>query len=259
MTPVRVLCVTAFKDIGRGDWDTMFKRTTDEYLERFSRLCKYPIELVCYCEDTIASQLPSQPNLRIFPYDAESTFVSKYAEHEKKILESPTFHQLTLSVADHPESKAYGYNLVTNSKICFMKRAEETFPEYDYYCWIDFGYCVDDHVPTEIRWDRAIQESESKILFCCHTPLSPETIRSPFENIYYHIESLQGNVWLVPKDKVDWFYKKWDKMMKEFYDFGITDDDQGIVTQIIRGHPIMFKTFVMGYGNWCQFFKQITV
>ena len=77
----KISIVTAFYDIGRGDWSTnteknggplphYLQRSVDKYLDHFKRMCEIDTEIIVYTSPDIAPRLAAiSPNVKVVEYD----------------------------------------------------------------------------------------------------------------------------------------------------------------------------------------------
>ena len=161
----KISIVTAFYDIGRGDWTPdkglphYLHRTTDTYIERFSQLLKLDNDIVVYTSSEIAKKLTDlcenvKENVTIVEFDVFTEF--DYMRQEiYQIQQNPEFQRLILpSQSRNPEYWNPDYVLVTNLKAHFTNKAiDNNLVENDMVAWIDFGYCRSSaNIPSSKTW-----------------------------------------------------------------------------------------------------------
>jgi tetratricopeptide (TPR) repeat protein len=242
-----VLFFTAFKDLGRDSWG-QYSRSVDLYLSWFANLTKLPIKLICYCEEEVATKINTSLGFtQTYPYDIEHTFYGKYNEREKTIFESDYFKQLTGHRLS-PECRNFGYNLVNHNKYSFLKRTKENFPNYTHYAWIDFGYC---RTPpsTDNNFNFNFNMLTDKILFSAfHTPrdnedTDPVTLCINPKNIN-PFNIIQGSAFIVNNEQVEWLHDEYEKIMLEYYDMNLIDQDQAHILQLYKKYPDRFDLHI---------------
>lgn len=146
-----ITIVTAFFDIGRGNWGQQtskttdrLKRTNDTYFSYFIRLAKLENKLVVFTssdlEEKILSLRKGLPT-KVVVIDLEKKF--KFTL--KKILQiqqSESFKKLiSPELLKNPEYWSPEYVLINNLKPFFVKRAIELgFTDNQLVSWVDFGY-----------------------------------------------------------------------------------------------------------------------
>lgn len=236
----RVLFISAFKDLGRSEWNH-YKRTTEQYIEYFGNLLKCNLNLICFCEEPISKILNDKYNFnKTYSYDKDDTFY-KYLDIDTEIINSNDFNKLIEHRKNHPECFSPEYNIVNHNKVLFIQRAKKMFPSYSHYVWIDFGYLRnsnqsiieinENNLPTKIKYSSMfipkLSEIPNPIESCC---LAPEII--------------QGSMFIVPSSLVDWYAEKYTKMIEYYQSLNIVDDDQGLVLQIYKQNPEYFELYV---------------
>ena len=217
----KILWVTAFRDIGRKDWD-IADRSVDEYLKCFDRLVK-PLgtDFVCFVDEPYASTIRQKMD-KVFPYDIDDTYIPRLKARQEEITKSASFIE---KVPEHrrlcPEFTRADYSLTLCAKQCFVRRASDMFPEYTHYAWIDFGYAKTDDVapPCPVTYDKVLPDKIMISSFCGldidkdGEPImsdygtqnyKPYNWNNPVKFLKDNIYSIQGNVWFVPKKWTHW-------------------------------------------------------
>lgn len=243
------LFVTAFCDIGRGSWaneHSEWTRSADTYINWFMNMVHIPgIKILCFCEpniaDIIRSRLPppspsSAPRLTICDLDAPNTNFSNY-DTEARIMGSQYFKDLLACRRQgntNPEFSKPGYNCITNSKPIFLLRATKIFPEHSHYIWADFGLIRNPQGP----FPRLLDACDDRINIASF--LSTWQPMDALASLRADVNIIQGGLFVVPKGLVGWYHDVYRDTIQQFYDAGITDDDQGIALQIIQKYPYNF-------------------
>lgn len=145
--------VTAFFDIGRGNWNVhngfphYIQRSRDVYLERFELLQRMHTDITVFTSPDLVEVIKKfvrykAENVNIVAVDLYKKFeqmrsniarVQKSADYQNKI--NP-------AQKNNPEYREPDYVLVTNLKAFFANKAcEMNLPLNDMVSWIDFGYC----------------------------------------------------------------------------------------------------------------------
>lgn len=253
-----VLCVTAFRDINRGSWSgrhAQWVRSVDEYISWFSNLAKLPVDLVCFCDEPVASKICNQTKFsNIFPYDEQDTFF-KYIEKERDVMNNNNYKSLLSHRINHPEHSIPEYNIVQHNKTSFVRRASNMFPTYTHYAWIDFGYIRDQNsIPNTIDWSPVATE---RIHYATFQHINdPSHIQDPLVNCIHAPSIVQGSMFILPRTLATWYESAYTTILTEqFYKKELTDDDQAIVLQVYKNHFDMFDMHVV--PEWFGFFKYV--
>ncbi len=238
----KILFITAFKDIGRSNWNKdSYQRTTETYLQYFNLLIKNNFELICFCEDDIKEIIHNKFNFKnTYPYDKENTFY-KYYEKQKEIMYSKEFKKLIEHRKNSPECNSVDYNIVNHNKIIFLNRAKELFPNYTHYAWIDFGYTRNE---DKIIKDFDFSILDDKIYIASMIKLSKDEICDPIQNCINPTEIIQGSMYVVPKNKLEWMLEVYNNTLLYFENLNIVDDDQAILLYIYKENIDKFNLYV---------------
>jgi protein YibB len=163
----KISIVTAFYDIGRGDWSTQveknggplphyLQRSVDKYIDHFTRMCEIDTEIIVYTSSDIAPRLAAiSPNVKVVEYD----YFNIHKELRDKIEEIQTSPEFTKRINPYqvrnPEYWSKDYVGVTSLKAFYVSDAfERGLITNEWASWVDFGYCRDDeHVPQSKKWE----------------------------------------------------------------------------------------------------------
>lgn len=155
--------VTAFFDIGRGDWTPdkglphYLHRTTETYIERFSYLAKLENEIIVFSTpDIIKKLIPLRDDrpTKWISFD----FFNHYSELIEKIhnvQKEDSFKRLIHpSQRLNPEYWNPHFVLVNFLKSTFVECAiKNDLVNNDLVSWLDFGYCrTADKIPKSKKW-----------------------------------------------------------------------------------------------------------
>lgn len=165
--------VTAFFDIGRGDWTPAkglphyLERSVETYIERFSHLAQLDNELIVISTEDIIERLKklrvSKPGKTKYMIFDPKTKMSDVHEMITKIQKSENFQKMiNPAQVKNPEYWNPDYVLVTNLKAYFVNRAiQQGLVTNDMVAWIDFGYCRDEtKVPKSKKWEYDFDEDK---------------------------------------------------------------------------------------------------
>jgi protein YibB len=129
-----ITIVTAFFDLGRGEWtpegdfNDGFQRSTDVYLERFSILASLENELVVYTSPELAPEVWARRRgkeaiTRVIPLPFFDMFEDR-RETIRRIQQSPVFtERINPAQQKNPERRSADYILLTNLKPFFVLHA----------------------------------------------------------------------------------------------------------------------------------------
>lgn len=246
------LFVTAFKDIGRTNWEAYYQRNTNEYIEQFGKLLKCGFKLICFCDYELGEILKEKYNFHnIYSYDSDNTFF-KYLNKQREIIDSDFFNNLINSRKLFPECSIPEYNIVNHNKVIFLKRAKQLFPDYTHYSWIDFGFLREDkYIIKYFNWNIL---NNYKIQ---HSILCNKNINyiDPISNCREAREIFTGGCFIVPTHLIQWYYNEYEKMLLHFQELNIVDDDQAIYLQIYFKYKDLFFLSETSWFNMLEMYK----
>lgn len=253
-----ILYVTAYKDIGRGSWNTIYRQSTENYYKNFTTLAKSCKNLVCFADENTKKYIKDNilmKNDLVIDYNEEDTFFGKYLEKEQKAMQSDWYKTILRHRLHHPEHSIPEYNIVNHNKFHFIKRAKELFPTYDFYVWIDFHYTRHNDINNQypLVFPDSLSIPKNKITIASF--IKDENI--PFMDIpmisITSYEIIMGSTFIMPKDIVDIFYEEYDKQLRISYERGIADDDQNIHLQLFHREPLLYN--LLHSNKWGTFFN----
>ena len=144
-----ITIVTAFYDIGRGDWTTekgyphYLQRTTDTYFERFAHLASLENEMFIFTSrdmiDRVAKLRCDRPTT-IFEFDYAERF-AKLKDEIEWVQIQPEFRTIiNPRESKNPEYWNADYVLINSLKSTFACMASIQ-AKNNMLAWLDFGYC----------------------------------------------------------------------------------------------------------------------
>lgn len=245
--------VTAFKDIGRGNWD-VFTASTEFYIQNFLRLCQVCPRLVCYVEPDIMNLLKDKvpQTCMLLSYDASKTFL-KYESVEKHIMQKAAYKNALVHRLHHPEHCKPTYNLVNHNKIHFIRRTAEILPEFQFYAWVDFHYTRHGDIQFETTYpDLPIHQ----ITICAFS--GKENLmeqKTPLQIAKESKDIIQGSTFFVPSGLVHILYHEYEQQVLYNYRCGVADDDQSVHLAILLRRPELYNLIVT--EQWGLFYSRV--
>jgi protein YibB len=146
-----ITIVTAFFDIGRGNWTPdrglphYLQRSNDTYLERFAHLAKLDNDMIIFTSEEFSEQIRKirkGKNTEINVVDFPTPFM-EFRKQIQKVQESEEYQSLiNPAQVKNPEYWNADYVLVNALKSTFVSRAIQLDQvKTDLIAWLDFGYC----------------------------------------------------------------------------------------------------------------------
>lgn len=257
-----VTIVTAFVDIGRGNWEGArngqliphyIKRDTDTYFQRFERLTKLKNPIVCFTETKHFDRIKAMRD------DIELVGIDTIFEDHKHMIDAiahvqnePKFIQFVENKSA-PERWSPEYVAINLMKSHFVNFAveQQIFPNPN-YAWIDFGYVRDDtFCPPGMEWKF---DSGNKInLFA----VNPYTHGTPIFDIIRSGEVfIQGCHIVAPAKKWGFLKDLVSSALSIQLSVGLIDDDQTALLMAYRSAPDQFRINNVDPSNWFVIFDK---
>lgn len=139
-----VTIVTGLWDLGRGNLSEDFKRSYDNYKEKFAELLKAPVNMVIYVgrEDVdFVWQHRSKENTYVKVMELEE-FKTWFQFYDKiqEIRNNPEWYEQADWLKTSPQAKLEYYNPLVMSKLFLLNNASILDPfRSEYFYWIDAG------------------------------------------------------------------------------------------------------------------------
>lgn len=254
-----ITIITAFFDIGRGNWSYNYPRSEQEYINYFENLATLENEMVIFTskkfKDKIKQIRSGYPTTII-----EINFNKKFAHTIKKIqsiLDSDQYKQLIpQELHNNPEYRSAEYVLVNNLKYYFVKQAIQNLKkaqEEDLFAWVDFGFCRKTSTTNGIKkWSHNFNPNYIH-LFTLKEPFIIEDETSMLKKALNNENYLIGG--MIVGSKYTWLelYPKISNIQKYYLNKNISDDDQGTMLMTLCEYPSLFKVHYLKKGWFCGF------
>ena len=261
MSAELVTIVTAFVDIGRGDWEGVkndkpiphyIKRDTDTYFERFERLTKLKNPIVCYTESRFFDRIKAmRDDIKLISIDNVFVNNSLIIDTIKKVQQNPNFIKFVTNPSN-PEYWSPEYVAINLFKSVFVTDAiDDKLIDTETCAWIDFGYCRPEvYCPPGMEWK--FDTDHSINLFCMNSNVYDKPI---FEIVRTNEVYMQGCHIVAPKSL--WFKLKMliDNSLLNLFNVGLVDDDQTLLLMAYRTAPQLFKLNKADPNDWFTIFR----
>lgn len=249
--------VTALYDIGRGQWNNIFKRTHDEYLSYFSNILSLDCNMVIFIDEN--------------DYDIVATFRKKIdPELKNTVIKVQKFkdleayknfytkckdvmngsHFLKTRMESHtPEMNIPEYNIINFNKVSFLEESilSNDFNS-DYFMWIDAGF-YHNRFPKEYLFkeypnkQKITSLNDNKIHFLA---LSEKIELSSYLDPRV---SIAGSMFAGKKMPLLEFKKLCFETIDDFLNDSVINDDQAIYSYVYKKNPQLFSFY---FGNWFE-------
>lgn len=238
--------VTAFYDIGRGDWTPdkglphYLQRSTETYIERFTHLTKLDNELIVVTTPDIGKRLKEINNkVKIVEYDPFAVFgttTNKIIGIQKSVAFRQLIHP---SQAKNPEYWSHKYVLVNLLKSHFVNLAiNQGLVTNDMVAWLDFGYCRSEQtLPKSLEWSYDFDPTKIH-LFAYKDLKQNDRMERIIATNDVHILGAKivahKKLWPVMEKKM---FRAFDLL----YVSGLMDDDQTLMLICATENPELFQ------------------
>ena len=258
-----ITIVTAFFDIGRGDWSPdkglphYLQRTTQTYLERFSHMAKLENDMVVYTSKDMVDEirrLRQDKPTQILTVDFKNSFKNLREEIDKIQKSSSYQSKINPSQVKNPEYWNADYVLVNLLKSSFVNRALDVI-KTDLVAWLDFGYCRDESTRNGVkRWQYPFDKD--KIHFFNLKDWKEGTfIENVISNNDVHITGpciVAGRtMWPVLEKLVH-------HNVNELLSNNLIDDDQTLLLMSYLQSPNHFELHKVSEHDWFRIFKDFS-
>ena len=253
---------TAFKNIGRGDWDN-FKRGNDVYFEGFFKLVDHcPFPMFVYLEQDMMEVLKEKrpeglpKSVTLLPMESVTQAPAYTRDKQNtEVLNSEEFKNGIKGMnVKHPERSKASYNMVTSSKAAFVQFTKTIAPDFDYYVWQDFGTVNLESGGVGLPREIAEVKLSNKIII---QSLGKKDKHHPWVMARIPGAVIAGGTIVIPSGLVDWFANKVINMIDRFHRMSLTDDDQNIYLQIAWDHPNNFDLTNVD-KRWCRLWELLS-
>lgn len=260
-----ITIVTAFFDIGRGDWTSNkgfsphLERNADTYIEYFKNMAKLDNEMIIFTSSDLKPKIESirkgKPT-KVVAFDIKNKF-KKIKNKINEIQSNDEFrNKLETRQLINPEYWSSDYVLVCNLKSYFVKKAIDLqLSNNDMFAWVDFGYCRNPEVTRGLnKWCYPFNKNKVN-LFTIKKGLNPKDINQVFEHMINNRSFIIGGAIVATKEKWNEFYKLVCHCQNYTLKNNIVDDDQGIFIMCNYYKPELIKLNYLGKNRWFNLFR----
>uniref|UniRef100_A0A0R3S5R6 VWFA domain-containing protein n=1 Tax=Elaeophora elaphi TaxID=1147741 RepID=A0A0R3S5R6_9BILA len=261
-----LIIVTALFDIGRGKW-RRYTRTYEQYMSYLKHLLKLRNCLIIYTDARGAQfvrQMRDSRNTQIFEMSMHDIPLYRYREEIAGIIRR---EQKERTISDwrfspntrcHPEANSADYNIIVNSKPYFLYNATQSarFQISDrMFAWIDAGYGHGQKgiIPNHCHWRPNLQRDRITIIKL--TPAHDKVSRYSITDLYrVDWVVLSGGFIAGDSHTINRFYRFYQKLFMELLDSGKIDDDQTVLTLMLKHYTTLFNP-ISSNGDWYAIFR----
>jgi hypothetical protein len=255
-----------FFDIGRDKWKNVFTRSFEQYLKEFEpfiplfnkKTCKNDL-LVVFIDKKWENMLLEKIefykidnnsfNIKVVGIDNNfMNFLPMWntLKRENEVMHGEYFKAIVAQRHIYPEHSYPEYTLINHCKIdliCALIESKKI--NYDYYCWVDFGFFkLKENIPEKL-----LDINKFNLQTINYTLIN--TIDDLDKNVYYTLkyapEKIGGYFFLGHRNKLKEFQKLYHEILNYFQNtLNIVDDDQHLVLQCYFKNPSLFTMHYLG-------------
>jgi protein YibB len=236
----KIQCITSFIDIGRGEWSSNYSRSNEKYINNFIEFySNIEINLILFCEDNFKNEISKRIDSNFKTRINFQTIERENIEYFKMVDAIRDIQNNSSSMMEYkrrdssnpPEYSNPYYVAMMFAKSEFIKIAlDRNLIETSNIAWIDFGIGHgDSSYISAIKNKRLINPDSDKMIFFNRQNI--ETSTDPF----FYSKMLDnvlicGGFYIIPKKLISHFYNEFRKIVDNFIDLHIIDDDQTILS-----------------------------
>lgn len=256
-----ITIVTAFFDIGRGEWTPdkglphYLQRTTDTYFERFSHMAKLENEMVVYTSiefENRIRELRGDRKTEIVVVDFKYGFDS-LRKRIADVQKNENYQNLiNPNQRAMPEYWNPDYVLVNSLKSTFALMAiDNGYTTNNLVAWMDFGYCrTPDALNGKTRWQYPFNKDK------IHLFNLKEYDDLPFEEIIANnIVYMTGPCIVAGREMWNNLYSMMNHNLNNLLKNNWIDDDQTLLLMSYLSAPHLFELHNVSGNDWFVAFK----
>lgn len=228
--------VTAYFDIGRGEYKSTYARGNDKYINYFKFWARMKNDLVVYTQPEFKDEILEireeyglGDRTKIITIDDTYSILPDMYKRMCEI-EKNEFYQKYRYIKYNPDNNAkYDYVMFLKSW-CLKDAVEKGYVSNDFIAWLDFGFnhggnFFSDEKDFDFTWK---YDFEDKIYLA--SVVEPKLMNKP---IFHMIQSgevfIQGTPYMMPVKLVSEYYNLMLEAMNSLLDIGFIDDDQTVL------------------------------
>ncbi|WP_272676985.1 protein YibB [Providencia huaxiensis] len=260
-----ITIITAFFDIGRGNWNAKsgrsdrLERTADTYFNHFKQLAKLDNKIIIFTspdlkEKVLKLRKGKPTHVITINLNQKFNFIIKKIS---SIQNSHSFKGLIKpEQLQNPEYWSAEYVLINNLKPYFIHRAIKSgLTNDELIAWVDFGYIRKEKTRYGlVRWSHPFDRSKVH-LFSINENLDLQNEAAVMDKVINNETYIIGGVIVATKEKWIEFYSLVFQTQKRLIQSGVIDDDQGVFLICASQKPSLFKLNYLGHMEWFKVFR----
>lgn len=255
--------VTALFDIGRGEWNDIYKRDIKLYMYYLSFILNLDCNICIFVEEKFVEFVRNcrrglENKTVIYTSDISSLVMNKYKNRMTEIMNRDDYKENQKDPLC-PEVKRPEYNIVVNSKVDLVYQASiKNHFNTDFFLWMDAGYGHGTlNTPKKFEFYPESFMVENKISLLCLKDVNG--ICNDYKEFYEkHVDIVNGGFFCCDIESIRKYHSLYYHVVEDSLNKNITDDDQFMVSMSYTKDKNLFSVFYNTdwYGAIDQFHKE---
>lgn len=253
MAKQKMMFVSAFVDIGRGNWST-HRVDINQYLQFMEPLLLLIPNLVIFAEGQLYDHFVNVfGNDKIKQYQSQQSFLKQLQldDHNKLTTQFQTHIKPYVNEKQpHPVEYLHpSYNILQHNKVWLLQQTKTLFPDYTHYTWIDLHYLRFNDIPfsffssfsSRLHTDRIYMGTVSS------QPLSPDSQITSVKLLCPSQKVLLPSTFTVPTSLVEVLFFKYEQVYEQHRIQQLINNDSAFHTLLYHQNPSMYEILYLPY------------
>ena len=242
-----ITIITAYFDIGRGDYNNQYTRGNNKYIEYFKFWARIQNNLIVYTQKEFEKEIYQirekfglKDKTKVITIDNIYNILPEIYQKMTAIEEDKIYFKNYRYIKECPENKANYCYIMFLKTWCMMDAVKKGYTKSKYLAWLDFGFnhggkYFKNEKDFDFLWD---YEFENKIYISGFNKNNNKPI---FQIVQSGEVFIQGTPFVVPITHIDEFYNLMLDSTNSLLDVGFMDDDQTVMLMAYRKNKEIFK------------------
>lgn len=242
--------ISAYFDIGRGDYKAEYKRGNDKYINYFKFWARMKNDLIVYTQKEFKDEileirdsfgLKDRTKVIVIE-DAYAILPDVYSRMCE--IEKSEYYQKYRYIKNNPDNNAkYDYIMFLKSW-CLKDAVDKGYVKKDFIAWLDFGFNHGgDFFGEEKDFDFTWKYNFDDKIYVASTVDVKEMDKPIFHMMQSGQVYIQGTPYMMPVKLVDEYYKLMLEAINSLLDVGFIDDDQTVLYMAYCKNKEIFNVY----------------
>jgi protein YibB len=235
----KIQCITSFIDIGRGEWSNGYNRSNEKYINNFIEFySNIDLDLTLFCNESIKDEINKRIDIN-FKTKVNFQIIEKndliYFNMIDSIRNSQNSNRMIeykrRDLSNPPEYSNAEYVAMMFAKSELIKISlERGLVNSNNVAWIDFGigHGHKSYI-NAIKNKKLINPNSDKIILFNRQNIEPSIDPFFYSNMADNV-LVCGGFYIIPKNLIYHFYNEFKRIVDDFINLEIIDDDQTILS-----------------------------